>query len=226
MRVLDAEGCPDLDVLIADHVAVPDGRDETRAFVRLNMIASADGGSAVSGLSGGLGNGADHEVFAGLRAAADAVLVGMGTALAEHYGPPTVAGQQIYVIANRADVSGNPELFRSEHVTLVLPAAAGEAPAGVRVLRAGDGTSVDLGVLVASLAGKVVLNEGGPSIAGAMVALGLIDEFFLTVSPRVIAGDSARVAHGSDADPNVWELRHGFVDDDGFFFVRYARRRG
>ena len=53
------------------------------------MIASADGGSAVAGLSGGLGNRDDHLVFGGLREHADAVIVGMSTAIAEHYHPPT-----------------------------------------------------------------------------------------------------------------------------------------
>jgi riboflavin biosynthesis pyrimidine reductase len=57
-----------------------------------------------------------------------------------------------------------------------------------------------------------------------MVALGLVDEFFLTVSPRIIAGDSARVAHGLDADPAPWELVHGFADDESFLFLRYGRR--
>ena len=55
------------------------------------------------------------------------------------------------------------------------------------------------------------------------VPLGLVDEFFLTVAPRVIAGDSERIAHGPEADPTPWELRHGFVDEHGFLFLRYAR---
>jgi hypothetical protein len=31
------------------------------------------------------------------------------------------------------------------------------------------------------------------------------------------------VVHGPDADPSVWHLAHGFVDDDGFLFLRYVR---
>jgi riboflavin biosynthesis pyrimidine reductase len=65
--------------------------------------------------------------------------------------------------------------------------------------------------------------EGGPSLAGVMVSQGLVDEFFVTVAPRVIAGGSARVVHGPDADPAPWRLDHGFVDDDGYLFLRYAR---
>jgi hypothetical protein len=39
----------------------------------------------------------------------------------------------------------------------------------------------------------------------------------------VIAGSSARVAHGPDADGTLWQLEHGFVDDEGYLFLRYAQ---
>src|SRR5262245_8026180 len=188
------------------------------------MISSADGGSNVSGLSGGLGNKDDHAVFRGLREAADVVLVGMSTVTAEHYRPTDQSGPEIYVVSGTADTSGNPELFESGRATLVLPEDA-PPPSSMRipVLRAGRGAQVDLGRVVAELAGKIVLTEGGPTLAGAMVSDGLIDQFFLSLAPRVIAGTSARVVHGADADPSVWELEHGFVDDEGFLFLRYAR---
>src|SRR3954463_14477039 len=64
---------------------VPSSPD--RPGVRCNMIASADGGTAVAGRSGGLGGTADHRVFRALRSLADVVLVGAGTARAEQYGP-------------------------------------------------------------------------------------------------------------------------------------------
>jgi hypothetical protein len=38
-----------------------------RPGVRLNMIASVDGATTVAGVSGGLGGGADHDLFALLR---------------------------------------------------------------------------------------------------------------------------------------------------------------
>ena len=75
MRILEESG-PLPESCVVDHVALPDGRPPDRAFVRLNMIASADGGTVVAGVSGGLGNRDDHAVFAALREAADGVLVG------------------------------------------------------------------------------------------------------------------------------------------------------
>jgi riboflavin biosynthesis pyrimidine reductase len=208
---------------IDEHVALPPDRFTDRAFVRLNMIASADGGSAVAGRSGKLGNRDDHAVFAALRAQADVVLVGMATVVSEQYHAGKSDDAAIYVVAPTPDVSGDPELFAAGGATLVLPEDAGDAPAGVATLRAGTGGRVDLARVVAELAGRVVMMEGGPRLAGVMVALGLVDEFFLTLSPRLIGGDSARVVHGLDADPTPWALRHGLVDDQGFVFLRYAR---
>jgi riboflavin biosynthesis pyrimidine reductase len=223
VRVLDLEDGATPAEVVAEHVAPPATRPKGRALVRLNMIASADGGSAVDGLSGGLGNRDDHAVFGGLRDHADAVIVGMSTAIAERYHPPTAPGLHIYVVSSKPDVSANAALFESDRVTLVLPADAPPVPGGVSELRAGAGGKVDLARVVETLAGTIVMVEGGPRLAGTMIGLGIVDEFFLTISPRVIAGSSARVVHGPDGDPALWTLRHGFVDDEGFLFLRYAR---
>ena len=91
MRILDERG-PTPDSVVEEHVALPDTRPTDRAFIRLNMIASADGGTTVAGVSGGLGNRDDHAVFGALRANADGVLVGLGTVVAEHYRVPGDAG--------------------------------------------------------------------------------------------------------------------------------------
>jgi 5-amino-6-(5-phosphoribosylamino)uracil reductase len=189
------------------------------------MIASADGGTALSGMSGGLGNRDDHAVFSALRSTADAVLVGIATVVAEQYHAPPDSDPPILVIARRPDISGDPALFSTMRATLVLPEDADDAPEGVPTLRAGTGGQVDLAQVTRLLAGQVVMMEGGPALAGSMVALGLVDELFLTVSPRVIAGQSARVTHGLNADPTPWNLEHGFADDDGFLFLRYGKPR-
>jgi riboflavin biosynthesis pyrimidine reductase len=174
-------------------------------------------------VSGGLGNRDDHAVFAALRAGADGVLVGLGTVLAEHYHVPDSPRLQLYVVSDTADVSGAPDLFASGRATIVLPTSVGPVPDGVPELRAGDGEFVDLDALTSALPGRVLVAEGGPTLAGLLAARGLVDEFFVTIAPRVIAGDSARVAHGPEASPALWELEHGFVDDDGFLFLRYCR---
>ncbi len=222
MRFLAPDHGRSFEDLVAEHVAGPLHPPSDRAFVRLNMISSADGGSAVAGLSGGLGNRDDHAVYRALRGAADGVVVGLGTAVAESYHAPDGDGLQIYVIADVPDISGNPELFASGKATLVLPEDAGPAPAGVPEMRGGSKGIVDLRSVLSELTGKVLVAEGGPTLAGVLASLGLIDEFFLTVAPRVVAGTSGRVVHGPEADAEEWRLEHGLVDDDGFLFLRYV----
>ena len=224
MRILDLDQRGTPESVVEEHVALPDVRPTDRAFVRLNMISSVDGGTAVSGVSGGLGNRDDHAVFAALRAHADGVLVGLGTVIAERYRAPDPPGLELYVVADTVDVTGAEELFASGRATLVVPESVGPVPDGVPELRAGEGPFVDLDVVARALAGKVLIGEGGPTLAGLLAAQGLLDEFFVTIAPRVIAGDSARVAHGPEADASLWELTHGFLDDDGFLFLRYCRR--
>jgi riboflavin biosynthesis pyrimidine reductase len=223
MRILDLDQGATLESAVEAHIALPESRPADRAFLRLNMISSVDGGTAVAGVSGALGNRDDHAVFAALRAQADVCLVGLGTVVAEHYRVPDPPQLQLYVVSDTNDLTGAEELFASGRATLVLPTSVGPVPDGVPELRAGDGEFVDLEAVASALTGQVVIAEGGPTLAGLLAAQGLLDEFFVTIAPRVIAGSSARVAHGPDADASLWELAHGFLDDDGFLFLRYCR---
>lgn len=222
MRLPDADG-PARDAAIAEHVALPADRPTRRAWVRLNMISSADGAAALDGRSGGLGDRGDRQVFAALRADADAVVVGLSTATAERYGAPGPGDPEILVCGTTTDVSAHPELFASDRVTLVVPEDAGPAPSGVRVARAGHGL-VDPAVLLATLTSSVVMLEGGPRLAAAFVARGLVDELFVTIAPHVLAGSAPRITHGDEgADPARWSLVRHLRDDHGYLFLRYAR---
>jgi RibD C-terminal domain len=78
MRQLLPFGCDPVDPAVLYGDLPPAG---TRPAVRLNMIASIDGATAVAGLSGGLGGPADQALFAVLRSQADIVLVTAGTVL-------------------------------------------------------------------------------------------------------------------------------------------------
>ena len=51
------------------------------------MISTLDGATSFAGRAGGLGGPGDKLLFSVLRSLADVVLVGAGTARAEHYGP-------------------------------------------------------------------------------------------------------------------------------------------
>jgi riboflavin biosynthesis pyrimidine reductase len=223
MRILDLDQRTTPESAVEAHVSLPESIPSQRAFVRLNMISSVDGGTAVGGVSGGLGNRDDHAVFAALREGAGGCLVGLGTVIAEQYKAPIPPQLQLYVVSDTNDITGAEELFATGRATLVVPTSVGPVPDGVPELRAGEGPFVDLEAVATALAGQIVVAEGGPTLAGLLAAQGLLDEFFVTIAPRVIAGGSARVAHGPDADSSLWELAHGFLDDDGFLFLRYCR---
>ncbi len=65
------------------------------------MVTSVDGATAVDGLSGALGGEGDKAVFRAVRALADAIVVGAGTAVAENYGPPILTDELIAIrVAN------------------------------------------------------------------------------------------------------------------------------
>lgn len=187
------------------------------------MISSADGAAALDGRSGGLGDRGDRQIFAALRAQAHAVVVGLSTATAESYGPPGPDGPEIYVCGTTPDIGPLRELFAADRVTLVLPEDAGPAPSGVRVAQAGQGV-VDPAVLLGTLGDKVVMLEGGPRLAAAFVAGGLVDELFVTIAPHVLAGSAPRITRGgATADAARWALVRHLRDDHGFLFLRYAR---
>ena len=72
-----------------------------------------------------------------------------------------------------------------------------------------------------------VLCEGGPRVLRALCAEGVVDELFLTLSPRLTGGgDEPGVTEGELLpDPAALELVWA-LERDGFLFLRYARRIG
>ncbi len=77
----------------------PEGLEESYAHrageLRANLVVSLDGAVELDGRSGALGGAADRELLATLRALADVVLVGAGTARSEGYGPVWVGRERM-----------------------------------------------------------------------------------------------------------------------------------
>jgi riboflavin biosynthesis pyrimidine reductase len=193
-----------------------------RPFVFANMVASADGATALAGRAGGLGNETDQELLRFLRHQAPLVLVGAETVRAERYGPSKVPGQRIAVITRSLDLDFSSRLFTSGCGLVVTTEDAGLVPAGVEVVRAGTG-AVDLRVALERLGVATVLTEGGPGIINQLIADGLLDELDLTVSPMVVGGNAKRVGGGgAPTAPTDLQLAH-VAHEDGFLFLRYLR---
>ncbi len=192
------------------------------------MVASVDGSTVIDGRSGALSGPTDQRMLAALRACADVVLVGAGTVRAEGYGPPKRAGLRVGVVTRTGNVDLDGPLFRSGAGFLVLPedspARAEIDRAGVDAVNAGHST-VDLAAAIRRLPGDpaVVHVEGGPSLNGALIRTGLVDELNVTTSPMLAGGDGPRLATTPEAIGQRLTLSHLAIDDEGFVFTRWLR---
>jgi riboflavin biosynthesis pyrimidine reductase len=222
---------PPLDVLVlgARHLA-PDPRERALAAlyayeeprrgasaVRANMVASLDGAAwGPDERSGSINDAADWRVFRVLRALADVVLVGAGTARAEGYtaldrprGLEDLHGAPLELAVVTRSGRVPERLAGTDRPPFVLTGTDGasRARAGVpaeRVLAVGAGAELDLAAGLRELAARGltrVLAEGGPTLLGDLLAADLVDEVCVTTTPRVVGPGPGRiVAGGSRAD--------------------------
>ncbi|WP_448627965.1 dihydrofolate reductase family protein [Geodermatophilus sp. URMC 64] len=232
----------DDDASLAAAYQAPAGR-----FLRVNFIASLDGATTVSGRSRGLQSPGDLRVFRMLRALADVVLVGAGTAIAEGYGPmsdDSAVGRlrlglgrkgtaPIAVVTRRASLSPQSPLAGGSSPTLVLTCEAADADrraalaaAGMQVLVCGE-DDVDLPTAVDRLVERGLAEitcEGGPQLLRSALAAGVVDELDLSISPALVGGEVRLV--GDEPLHDVVRLRLTQVlEEDGMLFTRYGVRR-
>jgi riboflavin biosynthesis pyrimidine reductase len=228
---------------LADLYAYPS--DSDRPWVRANMIASVDGAAVIDGRSGGLGGPADRRLLAVLRALADVILVGAGTARAEKYRParpaPALAALRqarpatppIAVVSARLDLDPlTPLLAQAPADARTIVLTTRSAPIGRRAaiarhaeLIVADTDQLTAGQIIGALAtlGHArILAEGGPSLLAQITAEGLLDELCLTVSPVLAGGEARRILSGGPAAPEPLRLAH-VLADDGYLFCRYVR---
>jgi riboflavin biosynthesis pyrimidine reductase len=203
-------------------------RPPDRPWVGVCMITSLDGATVVDGTSGQLGNPTDAAVFAALRRAADVVLVGASTAVAESYGPPSQPGLRIGVVTTRGAVDPASPLYASGAGFLVMPEDGPPAPPSIEVVRAGAGR-VDLALALRRL-GEVATDpafvqaEGGSQLNGALLTSGCVDELDLTLAPVLVGGAAPRIIAGAPSTFDRYDLVH-LGTDDGYLYGRWVRRR-
>lgn len=208
-------------VSVAEAYDVERPRPATRPWVALCMVSSLDGSTVVDHRSSRLSSPTDTQVLVGLRHLADVIIVGAGTVRAEGYGPPSKPGQRIGVISTTGDIDLGTPLFTSGAGFLIVPT---DAPTrSVDTIRAGVG-SVDLHAALTQLDVAFVQAEGGPRLNAALADADLIDELNLTVSPQFAGGDGPRLTAGGGELGHRMDLAH-VLEDDGFLFTRYTRRR-
>ena len=240
---------PSSDVDLVEAYATPPAIPSGRPFVRCNMVAALDGAITVNGRSGGLGGPGDRLVFQVLRAVADVVLVGAGTARAEHYSPvrlddaareQRLARRQspvppIAVVTGSGALDWSAPFFTdAEARPIVITTREGEAEVQrgasglAEVVVAGD-VRVDMAVALEALGAgghRNVLLEGGPGLNADVIRSGLLDELCLTVSPHLVGGDGPRVLAGPALDPPLHLALVHVLEEDGLLFLRLAVEKG
>lgn len=232
---------------LAARYAYPDDLDS--CWVRANFVSSLDGAATAEGKSGVLGGPGDRALFRLMRELADVVLVGAGTVRVEGYSGAqcgvaerqrrTARGQgevpPIAIVTRSASLDHTLPVFtQTEIPPLILTTheSAAEARqqfgplAQVHDCSAADPAAVDLAAALRTLAGlglPRVLTEGGPSLLGALIAGGLLDELCLTIAPTLVGGSSKRITEGHGEVLTRMRRRHTLTDDEGYLYTRYSR---
>jgi riboflavin-specific deaminase-like protein len=218
-----------------------------RPRVLLNMIATADGRATLAGRSGTISDPSDRAMFHALRTAADGVLVGAGTVRMERYGR-LIHQQERREERERRGLSGEPaacivsgRLLLGENIPLlqtpeahvvVLTSSAASLPAtGARIdyIRS-SGPQLDLPEALAELTERYgianLLCEGGPHLARELLAAGLLDELFLSISPMLAggepsSGEALRILAGMELEPPARLELLGALSAESTLFLRY-----
>ncbi len=189
------------------------------------MVSTVDGAATgETGKSGSINDAVDRQVFQELRALADAIVVGAGTARVEGYRP---ADKPLVVVSRHALV---PATLRDCRPGSVLMATCESAPGladarrllGVENVLVLGSHRVDLTLLKQVLADRGwvdVLCEGGPRLLRDLLASGAADELCTTVVPRLLAGEHIRITHGAPIDVPLH--LHVLLESGGTLLARW-----
>ena len=217
-----------------------------QTWVRANFVSTLDGAATGdNGRSSSINTGADRDVFGLLRALADVILIGAGTARIEGYRRATVRAPWL---ALREGRPGHPTMAivsRSGDIPPLLEQAREDAGDVLLVTckRAGNETidlarealgedqvivegqeSVDLAAALDTLAlrgMRRILCEGGPHLMRDLTASGRLDELCLTLAPTVVAGSHTRITAGDPVTADF--VPRLLIESQGTILGRWAR---
>ncbi|MEV0381012.1 pyrimidine reductase family protein [Nonomuraea sp. NPDC050643] len=215
-----------------------------RPWLRVNMVASADGAAWLEGRSGGLSSKGDKRIFQTLRGLADVIVAGAATVRKEGYGPVPPRESWAGIRAGRPEVPPVAVITRSLALdldgalftdapsrTIVITCEAAphdrrtEAAKRSDLIVAGD-NDVDLRRAVAELHERGltrVLCEGGPQINAQLSARDLVDELCLSISPVLLGGGAARILNGEPAQTTL--ALSQVLEEEGVLFCKYTREQ-
>jgi riboflavin-specific deaminase-like protein len=200
----------------------PDGR----SYLVLNMVSSLDGKATIEWRTRGLSTELDRQLFHHLRTQVDAVMVGAGTARVERYGRMIKTAELrekrvreglqpdplAVVVSGRLDLPPDLPLLTEPDQPVVIATASEAVLPGlgpqVEYARMGNDLPLLMAMLREERNVRSVLCEGGPTLNFHILAAGLVDELFLTLSPKLVGGAAAlTIVAGRDlVEPTELEL--------------------
>jgi riboflavin-specific deaminase-like protein len=244
VRPLAAQGAVELTRLYRDLLGR--GGEKGRPHLVLNMVISADGRATLRGTAD-IGSRTDRALLRHLRSLVDAVMVGAGTLRANDFTPRVTdresrerrelaarPEQPLGIVVSRLGVVPLDRRFFSLTQERIVAVSENAPPAACQALREAGATVVTFGrgeVDLEALAKwllrerdvRVLLSEGGPHLAGRLLAQHILDEVFLTQSWRVTGepGALSWVESGAMLE-GVWLHPLESYEGDG---ERYGRFR-
>jgi riboflavin biosynthesis pyrimidine reductase len=216
-----------------------------RPYIVCNFVSSADGRAAVNGRTAPLAGAGDKAAFHLLRTQVDAVLTGTGTLEAERYGAlirderngeirrqEGRPAQPLAVIISRSgQVPFDIPMFADvrSRIVLYVPGGTDVPNVAAQVLvHEDDPPPGDLPRVVASLRRHhdvgSLLCEGGPALFSALLAGGLVDELFLTISPVIVGGGELGITAGASLPMPLGLTLVRAIEHEGNLLLRYAAR--
>jgi riboflavin-specific deaminase-like protein len=225
------------------------GSAQERPYLILNMASTIDGRASIGGRSGAIGNRADRELFHALRGRVDAVMAGAGTVRIERYGR-IVANESARaerlarglpaeplacIVSGRVSLPPDtPLLCEPEARVVIVTASAASLPpteAQVEYVRAARAGELDLVAAMRELHARfgveILLCEGGPHLNAQLLLAGLVDELFLSLSPKLAGGEDAtgealRIVAGAAFTQAIELELLGALENESHLFLRYA----
>lgn len=201
-----------------------------RPYVAINMVTTIDGKSVTGERDEGvmdLGSAVDHDALRQIEHAAQAVMIGAATLRAT----PKIrypAHLFRFVVSRSGAVDPASDFF-GERGYVVLPGATPSPLAEERTLRFGA-DEVDLREVLAALRQRLGIEtlvvEGGSELNARLISLGLVDELFLTLAPKVKLGRDTPTYAGGEPLPRRLVQRFTLVEHHRIgneVFLRYRR---
>ena len=235
----------DDELSVYDRLAFPHP-PRNRPFVLMNMVTSADGKAQIGTRAAGLGSELDRGLMLRIRALADAVIQGAGTARQERIYrklPQELKDQRkrrgqepeplMAIVSQSLDIPIDSAVFRKRLPRPVVFCAETSPAERARKLREVSNVVVSgetrpeveniVRALRRDFGVRHLLCEGGPTLNRSFFDAGLVDEFFLTFAPKVVAGDAKTAVEGPPFAPGEHAKLHllSIFEQDSELFLRY-----